>query len=134
MRVWIYHLALNCLKGKNYIKESVFIGEDGRVVYAPVKESEAILLNLLKKYEQGLSTPLHFYPETSWAYAYAVLGKNKTEAEGLNKAREQWEGSKYNRGEGRDPYYQLCLGRMDPLDNEFKKTAREIFEPLLKAR
>ena len=41
------------------------------------------------------------------------------------------EFEKYAKGESRDPYYELCFRLRDPLDDEFKEMAVEIFEPLL---
>jgi hypothetical protein len=40
-------------------------------------------------------------------------------------------GDDYHRGECDDAYYQCCFRGIDPLCDEFKKTATEIFGPLL---
>ena len=42
-----------------------------------------------------------------------------------------WE-SDYGVSEGDDPYFHLCFGKLDPLDEEFRDLAMEILGPILK--
>ncbi len=83
------------------------------VVFLPVQESNKILLDLIKKYWEGLSKPLLFFPETSWKYAHAILEKKMPDEEARGKARDEWEGDDYYRGESHDPSSQLCFGTID---------------------
>jgi len=132
LKVWIYHLVLNSMERASYPKKSTFIGEDTMVVFLPTQESNKILLNLIKKYWEGLSKPLLFFPEASWEYAHAILEKKMPDEEAMRKARDKWEGDDYYRGESLEPSFQLCFGKGDPLDAEFRRIAREIFEPMIK--
>jgi len=50
----------------------------------------------------------------------------------LQQVRKTWERSEWSRGECQDPYYQLCFGKVEPLDVAFEEIAVEIFEPLFK--
>ncbi|MBA7641989.1 hypothetical protein ES703_49675 [subsurface metagenome] len=60
-----------------------------------------------------------------------LLEKNKPGGNALNRARNTFTGSDFNRGERKDPYYQLCFGNTDPLDSEFQRIAEELFSPLI---
>ena len=76
-------------------------------------------VTLLDLYREGLCRPLHFFPESSLAYAHKQEWNP-------GRARQRWEGSEYVAGEGRDPYFDLCFGRTDPFTAEFDRLAREI--------
>jgi len=140
LKVWIHHLALNCLKVDDYPGTSMLVGlrptgpEPVWIAweYSPVEDSEEILGKLLEKYWEGLIRPVHFFPRSSWEYAQMVLERNKSEEEALLKARTTWAGSDYHRGECEDAYYQLCFGNTDPLDSEFQQIGIDAFEPLLR--
>jgi exodeoxyribonuclease V gamma subunit len=138
---WIHHLVLNCVHVEAYPRYTVLAGLAGKSAkerkrvlyeYAPVDRGEEILERLLKRYWEGLKDPLHFFPEVSWPYAEACLAKNKPRERALEQARQAWEGSEWNGGEGTDLHYQLCFAKEDPIDSAFEEIAMEIFEPLLK--
>ncbi len=139
LKVWIHHLALNGFMADKYPRTSMLAGlsPKGREPewvaweYSPVENSEEILARLLEGYWAGLIRPIHFFQDSSWAYAHMLLEKNKPGEDALNSARNTWTGSEYNRGECEDPYYQLCFGSTDPLDPEFQGIAEEVFRPLI---
>jgi len=140
IKVWIHHLALNSLPADGYPRTSVLVGLDTNSKketvwtaweYLPVENGKEILGRLLAEYWAGLVRPLHFFPDSSWTYAHAVLEKNKPDEFALHNARKTWAKSDYNRGECEDPYYQLCFGNTDPIDSEFKRIAEEIFGALI---
>jgi exodeoxyribonuclease V gamma subunit len=89
---------------------------------------------LLEIYGKGLKAPLPFFPETSLAYAEALSGGKRSEADALRKAENTWMGNERQRGEGDDPYFRLCFGTSSPLDKEFRETALAVFGPLLRHR
>ena len=132
LRVWIYHLVLNSVNRTPYPKKSILIGEDAIIAFLPLKESNTILLDLIRKYWEGLSKPLFFFPETSWKYAHAIFEKKMPDEEALKSARDEWEGDDYHRGESEEPSLQLCFGKGDPLKADFRRIALEIFEPMIK--
>ena len=82
-------------------------------------------------YWHGLCRPVFFFPASSWAYANALLEKGRSDEDALRAARRLWLGDDFRRGECDDSYYQCCFRGMDPLGEEFKETAIEIFGPLL---
>jgi exodeoxyribonuclease V gamma subunit len=138
---WIYHLLLNCAGAGGYPRRTLLAGLAGKSArerkrvlceYAPVEKGEEILEGLLKRYWEGLSEPLHFFPEISLSYAEACLTKKKPREGALEQARKTWKGTEWSRGESEDPYHQLCFGNEDPIDFAFEKIAMEIVEPLLK--
>ncbi len=127
LRLWIYHVVL---QAKGYGCQSTLICKDKECRYTPIEECEKALQVLLDLYWRGLSKPLHFYPESSWAYARSVEG-GETPEKALERARKIWVGSRSYRGECEDLYYRLCFGKTEPLDEEFEKVARDVFKPLL---
>ena len=136
---WIRHLALNAFKEPSYPKNTLFMGlvktPDGPAwagwEFSPVEGVEAVLSQLLETYWKGLRRPLHFFPESSWAYAYQRLQKGKTEEEALEAARRSWEGGDFARGEKQDAYYDLCFRTGAPLDEAFQKLSERVFGPLM---
>jgi exodeoxyribonuclease V gamma subunit len=120
MRLWIEHLLLNEMKSAGYPLVSVLATNDGTLRLLPVEESSACLRLLLDFYWSGLRQPLKFFPRSSFAY-----GKKWD----LGSARNTWRGERFP--EGDDPYYQLCFGDSDPLDDEFERVTRAILDPFL---
>jgi exodeoxyribonuclease V gamma subunit len=123
VRVWIEHLVLNALAPEGYPRGSVFVAADDILRLLPVEESITTLGTLLELYWKGLRLPLHFFPRSS--FVFAESGK-------LGNARTKWGGDWYP--ENDDPYYDLCFGDSDPLDEEFEMISSIVFEPLLSHR
>jgi len=107
LRIWIHHLILNRIKNQTYPCNGILACKDFDCKYPPVKESEALLKDLLEAYWQGLKRLIHFFPVSSWGYAEA-RGQGKDPAEALQSAMGEWEGNDFKQGEKKDVYYQLC--------------------------
>jgi len=140
LRGWIYHLVLNSLSAKGYPRTTRLAGLEKKRggerrwvawVFAPVGHSDPILDNLLRRYWEGLKSPLPFFPESSWAYAKERMDRKSAPEQALQKAQRQWEGDRYSRGECKDPYYQQCFGHRDDLNGAFQGISEEILVPLL---
>jgi exodeoxyribonuclease V gamma subunit len=84
---------------------------------------------LLNIYWEGLRKPLHFFPESSLAYAEQTA-KGTGPEKAMRTAQSKWNAFEYSEKE--DSYYNLCFGQIDPLDAEFRELARAVFEPMLK--
>ena len=134
LKSWIYHLVLCLSDEQNYPKKSHLVCKDETWEFDPVRESKDILENLLALYWQGLSKPIHFFPETSLDYSQRTLMKNENRRTALNYSRKKWIGAYYKGGwsESDNPYYKLCFSKTDPFDKEFRKIAEKVFAPLLK--
>jgi len=67
------------------------------------------------------------------AMSKLFLGPWMDDARALNAARLSWEGNNYNQiGERNEPCFSLCFGKVrDPLGEDFKILARDIFGPVL---
>lgn len=120
VKLWLEHLILNFVAAETYPKQSTLIMLNGSVVLSPVIDSKALLEVLLKRYWQGLTKPLHFFPRSS--LAYATKGK-------LSAAEAQWNNDKYP--ESADPAYKLCFGDDSPLDGEFEEVSTDVFKAYL---
>jgi len=136
LRVWIYHLALNCMDKGAYPQISIFVGRNEKrnisvVEFSPVKNSYAALENILEYYRKGLESPIYFFPETSHCFAKHSIKEKKTPDVVNREAKKKWDGDKYSRGESENPYYELCFRGKNPLGKEFEKTSIDIFDPLL---
>jgi exodeoxyribonuclease V gamma subunit len=121
MRLWIEHLLLNETNREGYPEVSALATTDGILRLLPVEESGECLRQLLNFYWTGLRQPLKFFPRASFAYG------RKWD---MGSARSAWCGDRFP--EGDDPYYQLCFGDTDPLDDEFEQVTRAILEPFLR--
>jgi exodeoxyribonuclease V gamma subunit len=134
IKTWIHHLALNTLAPSGYPRTSMVAGIDGEWSawkYLPVDNGLELLKGLLEIYWQGLVTPIHFFPESSWLYADLVLEKQMLEDIAMSKARKTWTGGDFKRGESEDAYFTLCFADTDPIDPDFQDMAIEVFGRML---
>ncbi|MHC1742298.1 MAG: exodeoxyribonuclease V subunit gamma [Syntrophobacteraceae bacterium] len=130
LRLWLHHLALLCIPDLDWPRISQFIAKGAGVQYSGIEGSATLLQALLDLYWSGMSAPLHFFPETSFAYAQAILS-GRSQAEALGSARTTWESTFGRDPEMHDPYIQLCFTDEAPLDDSFTQTAMAVYEPLL---
>jgi len=132
LRAWLYHLTLNA--GDDYAgaKKTILLGRDEGAIFSEIENEKAkkILVSLTGFFYKGLSAPLCFFPETSYAYAGA-LQKSGDEAGALKAARGKWYTGYSNSGDCEDIYIKTCFGSDMPDSDEFKNTAMEVFEPML---
>ncbi|MCX5847609.1 MAG: exodeoxyribonuclease V subunit gamma [Deltaproteobacteria bacterium] len=126
---WISHLVLNHLREQAAVRETVIVGEDRAFRYSQVEDTETYLRILLDIYWKGLRIPLHFFPESSLAYAEQATKVTEPE-KAMRTAKGKWEAFEY--AENDNPYYRLCFRQIDPLDTEFRELAMTIFEPMLR--
>ncbi len=129
LRAWVHHLSLGIGAGDRYPGRCVVLGKDREYSLGPVRDGERLLLGLLEIYWRGLTTPLHFFPETARVYIGNLL-KGKTGEDALRAASGTWM-SQYGRPEGMDPYFRYCFGEADPLGEEFRELAEAVLRPLL---
>jgi exodeoxyribonuclease V gamma subunit len=132
---WIYHLVFCHLAPPEYNKTSFLICKDSAVQFDPVPESKQFLQALLGLFRRGLEEPIHFFPDSSFEYAVHKLNTSVSDQLALIKAKKKWQGGdstqKHFQAESEEPYYDLCFRHLDPLDDEFKKMAVTVFEPIL---
>lgn len=133
LNTWIYHLVFCVLLKDNRPVRSLLVCKDAVWEFTMVFNALEILNSLLELYWKGMCGPLHFFPESSFEYAGNRWQKNRSSQEALFAGRKKWKGSEFSRGESADPYYELCFGKNDPLDEDFEKNSTIIFEPLLRA-
>ncbi|MGD9300262.1 MAG: exodeoxyribonuclease V subunit gamma [Desulfobacterales bacterium] len=135
LTAWINHLVLCQATRKASLPTSLLICKDLALQFKPVPESNGLLADLLNLLRRGVEKPLHFFPESSYEYAEHLLNKSASDSAALAKAGLKWRGGnsskKFTFVESDDPYYDLCFRRADPLDDEFKKIAVKVFEPLI---
>lgn len=132
LKTWIYHLILCALVEDKKHAQSLLLCKDKACEFKQVSDAQDRIHHLLQLYWKGMSEPLHFFPESSFEYMRKILLKNQTRPEALNSAKKKWDGSDFTRGESEEPYFELCFGKTDPLDEAFENLAKEIFTPLLK--
>jgi len=136
LRAWIEHLLWNAAGGSP--SPSVVVATDAVWKLSPVADAPAHLEKLLALYWRGLSEPLKFFPESSFAFAIADF-KLRTGTSGRSKktpadcALEKWAGSEFSKftPESADAYFNLFFRNAAPLDEDFQRLARAVFDPLL---
>lgn len=129
---WLQHLAFNLVRPSHLPAETFVFGLEESCRFLPVADAEQILLKLLESYWQGLQTPLHYFPQSSFVFASRVIA-GKEPAKVLEQARSTWFGSDFSRGECLDAAFQKCFPG-DPFDEEFCQVAIDFWQPLLAAR
>ena len=133
IELWILHLLLNLLAPPGVEPCSTHAARDSSRgsdsvalhILKPVADPEHYLRELLDHYWQGLRAPLHFFPETSRAWAEAAgSGRER------DKARAVWEKGFATSGEGSDLAYSTVFRETDPLDDAFIALTH-LFTPIL---
>jgi len=137
LKGWLQHLALNLADDALHAglhRETIIIAKDNELFLPSLDNAEtgaeAIMLDLLEIYWQGLSEALPFFPESSFAYAKTMRGKEPSRQKALNAARAKWEGNWHSDAECDDPHHALCFGDEDPFNERFEELAEKIFGPV----
>ena len=136
-RAWVEHLLWCAARTDGEPAETVIVGTESIWKLAPVSAPLPVLEELLGRYWSGLSQPLKFFPESSYAFAAAdykaLTGtKGKTVKSPIDFARDKWNGNDFGApGEGEDEYFALFFKNGDSLDGDFEAHARAVFHPLL---
>ncbi len=126
LQVWIYHLLL-CLQRPSGVELcSVHAAIDQTITFSAVDDPARLLEPFVHFYQQGQCQPLHFYPETSYAWA-----NGKQPAAQRNGAEREWYPGYKKRGESADPAYAILLRGQEPLDEQFQQLATTLFAPLI---
>jgi exodeoxyribonuclease V gamma subunit len=128
---WLNHLILNYLENDNQI--SFIVASDGIYQLSPVKNSKAILNELLLLYQKGLFMPIHFFPKTSYAFVDAIYcGKSETEA--LIDAQNKWLPNNHipTYSDSENLYHIRYFQTSDPFTHSFREVAKTVFVPIIK--
>jgi exodeoxyribonuclease V gamma subunit len=131
LNTWIYHLALHALDEPKKPVHSLLLGKDVAWEFTLVPDAGDRIRHLLGLYWQGMSEPLHFFPESSFEYVRQIQKMNRTQSDALNAAQKKWAGTEFSRGESEDPYFERCFGNINALDEVFENIATKIFGPIL---
>ncbi|HCD35432.1 MAG TPA: exodeoxyribonuclease V subunit gamma [Chlorobium sp.] len=127
---WIRHLVLNAAREEGYPTETILVMRNESLSFAQPDQPVLYLENLLKRYREGLHSPLLFFPEASLAYTRKLDdGLQKAYAEAL----AVWNDNPFSglHGEGSHPAVQRCFGNTEPFGTEFKSLALELLLPLM---
>lgn len=123
LALWLDHLLLNIARADGYPLQSVMIASDMTLELPPLDGAAEILTALLDLYCEGMTRPLRFFPETSWAFL----------KEGWLKAERPWRGDQRLGfpGECDNQAVALCFGGEEPWGEEFSALAERIYGPLI---
>lgn len=128
---WVSHLAFQLCRDPAQSGDSYWFDKKTMHRLSAMSDAEARmqLSSLLGLYWQGLHQPLPFFPETAWHYAEKIAqGEGWQDA--LESARETvWEADRFP--ESDDVVLQTAYRGQAPLGEEFRRTAEQIFLPLL---
>ena len=132
LSAWIYHLVLcgSILNGQAPV--TTLVGADGMASIRPVDRPDAILKDILETFKEGLCRPLHFFPDLSLHFLTLTAKSGKPINTAIETVRKKWVGSDFQKGVSEDPYYRLCFGCNDPIDEQFEGLAEKILAPLLR--
>ena len=110
---------------KNIITETILIGIDATLIFPNFEEeAEEILKTLIKKYEEGLKAPLHFFPEFSNQY----FKSRKKEEKFIGLQSNWFKEDKFNPfSENQNIYNKVAFKNQNPIDEEFIKNSNDIF-------
>jgi len=125
--VWVEHVLLNLVAPGTTTR---IIDREGdlRLFRAPAsaETTTTIANHLLDLYWAGLSSPLHFFPHASLAYAKSALSDKQRDdwsPAALHAAMRAWDPD--------EPWVSLIHVDCLPIDDDFRETALRFFEPMI---
>ncbi len=125
----VKHLFLQVAFG--FSLPAIFIAQDQTLIIQPVDDPGAELSAIFKQYWQGLYSPLHFFPYTSFEFA-STLYKSEDQDYALTKAEAKWYGGFNSQfADASDQYNSVLYRGVLPLDQEFAEVAQVMFTPEL---
>ncbi|WP_181919452.1 exodeoxyribonuclease V subunit gamma [Alkalilimnicola ehrlichii] len=127
---WLNHLALCVVQPQGVAPVSYWWSEEGGLKLRPVAKAEALLVDLLTGYWEGLQRPLPFFPRSSFEL-FLALRAEKTDL--LKAAAKPWFGNHNQAGECEEAYCRLAFLDRDPIDEAFEQWGRRVFAPLVAA-
>jgi exodeoxyribonuclease V gamma subunit len=130
LTIWLQHLLLCLAAPRVTDRRSLLIGKSQVWALGPVAGAGQVLEALLDVYRRGLLEPLPFFPESSRAFFEKLADRAGDEQQALAAARRHWHGSDYAPGESENLYHRLCFGDSEPLEDDFKRLAVAVFQPL----
>ena len=137
--IWLTQLALAAVghPAAGAVAFSIEKKAATETAFAAPGEAGEHLAGWLNAWREGRSAPLPFFPETSLAYASALV-KGEGRDGALTRARTAWFGGATPWGlEGevnRDSYLQLVHDDREPFSDEFEGLATDLLVPLAEAR
>ena len=131
LAAWIHHLVFCIAVEDEQPQKTILISKDGAIRFKRPSDPESQLKTLLELYWQGLSSPLPFFPEASYAFAYHLRIKREPPEKALQAATRKWLGSDYIKGEKNDEYLGICFRSSNPLDELFQVVSKQIVSPIL---
>jgi exodeoxyribonuclease V gamma subunit len=122
---WLSHLVLCADPPPAVSLRTTAIARNGIWVFRKPENPRALLGDLLAIYRQGLTEPVHFFPNSSWKYCQ--------EGHRISMARKEWRADEYRVfAESADPAYALAFrGQPEPLGDDFQRLASVVFDPLI---
>ena len=132
LEAWIYHLVLCRATVNGRTPLTILVGADGIAHIRSVDRPDAILKEILETFKKGLCRPLHFFPDLSLHFLKSTVESGKPMNAAIETVRKKWIGTDFQRGVSEDPYYRLCFGCSDPIDEQFEGLAEKIVAPLLR--
>ena len=140
--IWLRHLFASAFQDSGV--ETRFYSLDKKFISLeplPSDSARTIISSLIALYKRGMSEPLPFFPESSYAFASNQPhhpeeeksdGSKNTENKGITEARKKWVSTPHQKGEGDDSANQLCF-REEPFKKpEFEQIASAVYNPFLK--
>ncbi len=132
LSAWIEHLVLNAAAPKGYPTTSLLLGEEEIWQFEPLADAMEQLNVLIQYYRLGHTKPVKLFARSSWDYAKALWQSNKSQTIALAVAQAAWLKDEYNRNQADSENIacKICFGGIEPLDEEFQKTAENILKEL----
>jgi len=132
---WIHHLFLNTSEDLRVCQTTTVTSKKDTVSFESLAgpDARAELERLTGYFLDGQQSPLCFFPETSRAFAEAIVQAEKPVDQALQAAQKKWDPGEHHKGEVEDIYLQRSFGIQMPAGRKFQETALGIFKPLLAA-
>lgn len=130
LNAWICHLALNAAGPAGIPRQTCLIGSDRIIEFSQMDEDSARLrlAELADLFFGGLTEPLCFFPEASYALAERIVaGKSQDAAK--SAAVRKWRSDGWGAGEGSEAHISRCFDETALSSDAFQRVALIVYGP-----
>lgn len=121
LAAWVWHLLLCALAPPGVQPRTVQVGTDQTLELGAVERPAEPLADLLDLYWDGLSRPIPFFPDSSYAWF---------DRRSMAEVDKQWHGSGAWPGERDALAVRMAFRGTEPLGSEFRAIAERVYRPL----
>ena len=142
IRTWVRHLFVSAFAKSGGVETRFYCSDKKIFRLQPIESvaAQELIGDLIALYKRGMTEPLPFFPEVSYAFHKEISGLQGVENEkiseirskALQDVRNKWYPSPQNsHPEGENSANKLCFRKEPFEDSDFEELSATVFGPML---